>query len=290
MTLSTIFKFAFLVMASCSVDHADSKHVRMVGGYVAKPGDFKYQVSVQSNHVHMCGGALISDQHVLTAAHCLVNRPDNHFYDEKVQGPLTVKAAIKNLNDPNFVYAEVQELAVSDLYMNSQELFYVYDFAILKLRTKIDLRNPNVQVVKLPAFNTQDIYTGKYADVAGWGTAYNVVTKTYVNPNELLALTLEIWDTEYCNQVFGGNLQVDAENQICGYAPRDDGKLYGTCQGDSGSPLVYQGTVIGVASSAPIPCGREHNPSVFARISSYIPFIRDAMAGRYSSEFAVKRF
>ncbi|XP_031778223.1 mite allergen Der f 3-like [Nasonia vitripennis] len=159
----------------------------MVGGFVAKPGDFKYQVSLQSNHVHMCGGALISDQQVLTAAHCVVNGPDNHFYDE-----LTIKAGIKNLDDPNFVYAEVQELAVSNPYMNSQELFYVYDFAILKLRTKIDLRNSNVQVVKLPAFNTHDIYTGKYTDVAGWSTAYNIVRKTYVDPNELLALALEI--------------------------------------------------------------------------------------------------
>lgn len=86
-------------------------------------------------------------------------------------------------------------------------------------------------MVKLPAFNTNDnIYTGKYANVAGWGTAYNLETRSYYNPNELLVLTLEIWDTKYCNGIFEGNLIVDAKNQICAYAPRVDGKLYGTCQ------------------------------------------------------------
>lgn len=115
---------------------ADSKRARIVGGYyVANRNEFKYQVSVQSNHTHLCGGALIGQQHVLTAAHCLVNRPNNLFYNENVQGPLTIKAGIIDLNDPDFVYAEVQEFAVSNLYMNSDELFYVYDFAILKVST-----------------------------------------------------------------------------------------------------------------------------------------------------------
>ena len=46
----------------------------MFGGAEVKSSeDFPYQVSIgYKNGHHFCGGALISDLHVLTAAHCIV--------------------------------------------------------------------------------------------------------------------------------------------------------------------------------------------------------------------------
>ncbi len=52
--------------------HSLSAHVKMgiVNGTEAKPHSRPYMVSVQSNKEHICGGFLISDEFVLTAAHC----------------------------------------------------------------------------------------------------------------------------------------------------------------------------------------------------------------------------
>ena len=53
-------------------------------------------------------------------------------------------------------------------------------------------------------------------------------------------------------------------------------------QGDSGSPLVYDGhIVIGVASGNILECNENITPSLYTRVSSYLRFIGDAMGGRW---------
>uniref|UniRef100_A0A670YQ53 Serine protease 53 n=1 Tax=Pseudonaja textilis TaxID=8673 RepID=A0A670YQ53_PSETE len=52
--------------------------LRIAGGVNAQPGEWRWQVSVQYRNQHVCGGSLINDQWVLTAAHC--------FYDVRLTG------------------------------------------------------------------------------------------------------------------------------------------------------------------------------------------------------------
>ncbi|XP_056614776.1 serine protease ami-like [Triplophysa dalaica] len=47
-----------------------SVNVGIVNGTEAQPHSRPYMVSIQENGVHVCGGFLISDESVLTAAHC----------------------------------------------------------------------------------------------------------------------------------------------------------------------------------------------------------------------------
>lgn len=64
----------------------NSKHFqiqsRIVGGSSAVEKQFPYHVSLRfkRNHVHFCGGAIISEQFILTAAHCLVMSREYPFY------------------------------------------------------------------------------------------------------------------------------------------------------------------------------------------------------------------
>jgi secreted trypsin-like serine protease len=55
---------------------------RIVGGYDANFGEFIHQVSLQSKMPnsgivrHFCGGSILSERWVLTAAHCVIRIPD----------------------------------------------------------------------------------------------------------------------------------------------------------------------------------------------------------------------
>lgn len=60
---------------------------------------------------------------------------DNSFYNEKLFGPLTIKAGVNDLNDPRYYFAEVKDIWVPNAYNRSIKLFFMYDIAVLKVST-----------------------------------------------------------------------------------------------------------------------------------------------------------
>lgn len=82
----------------------DKDNQRIIGGHDAKRGQFPYQISLQTCAYgtcnHMCGGAIVSPNVVITAAHCTTFGFENQ----------KIVAGILNLNDRN---SERQEIPVS---------------------------------------------------------------------------------------------------------------------------------------------------------------------------------
>ena len=85
----------------------DSKNpkFRIVGGREASRGEFPHQVSLQVYSRHFCGGAIISERWVLTAAHCVS------------RGSITVMAGKHNIHESEDTEQNVE---VDDVYVHEQ--------------------------------------------------------------------------------------------------------------------------------------------------------------------------
>lgn len=82
----------------------------MVGGQDAVESEFPYQVSLRYYDLHICSGALISDRHVLSAAHCICGLIDEPSEELNVRtGSINLKEgenhAVKDFKcHPDYVY------------------------------------------------------------------------------------------------------------------------------------------------------------------------------------------
>ncbi|KXN66304.1 trypsin-like serine protease, partial [Conidiobolus coronatus NRRL 28638] len=63
--------------ANVAKDSGDEREGRIINGREARPFSFPFVVSLQENGRHFCGGSLLDDRTVLTAAHCTDEYPDN---------------------------------------------------------------------------------------------------------------------------------------------------------------------------------------------------------------------
>ena len=95
---------------------ADAKFNRIISGKSASDGQFKYQVSIQSGmtfHIHICGGAIISDYFVLTAAHCVI-KDDGTF--DTAHKYVAVGATNYSSEDSNVIRVEIEKIYVLKEY------------------------------------------------------------------------------------------------------------------------------------------------------------------------------
>jgi len=72
-----MFVFFLFLKASCGVKPPGS---RIVGGGVAQPHSWPWQLSLRRNSFHTCGASLISPQWAVTAGHCVSRTQDPKDY------------------------------------------------------------------------------------------------------------------------------------------------------------------------------------------------------------------
>ncbi|KAL7290310.1 hypothetical protein TKK_0016008 [Trichogramma kaykai] len=285
---------AFVLLAStthCSAHAEDSWTAEsLIGGRKVQANEIPYHVSLQSNNTHICGGSIISDRHILTAAHCVVNEQD-----QLETGPIQIAAATNNLNIPNGIRVDVLRIYVPSIYNDSQNWKSTLppgDIAVLKLNQILDVRNNgNLMKLRLPRPNKRRnkekfrTYVDEGVVISGFGWN-NVQVKTSSNnmneyevgsSNDTLNRAVAIvMSNERCQRYYEHNV---SDDQVCAKIIEfSDDTPQGVCRGDSGSPLVYNGdTVIGVLSGISLGCDENKEPAIYTRVSSYLTFIRNAM-------------
>uniref|UniRef100_A0A672JVL8 Chymotrypsin-like protease CTRL-1 n=1 Tax=Sinocyclocheilus grahami TaxID=75366 RepID=A0A672JVL8_SINGR len=209
---------------------------RIVNGQNAISGSWPWQVSLQHpNGFHFCGGSLINENWVLTAAQCAVIQ----------LSLLTVHSS--------FLYVQV---ITHPLYSRAT---FNNDIALLKLSSPVTL-TPRISPVCL-APSTINILPGTRCFTTGWGRT----TATTTSPEILQQTVVPIISPAVCRQIWGQSRITDA--MICAGA-----SVSNVCfpQGDSGGPLVCESsgvwTLVGSVSWERSTCDPRF-PAVFASIS-----------------------
>ncbi|KAM3961476.1 transmembrane protease serine 9-like [Aphomia sociella] len=235
---------------------------RIVGGIPAALGQYPYQAGLISDIVGIsgrgvCGGSLISNSRVLTAAHC--------WYDGINQGwRFTVILGSTLL----FSGGTRLESSAVVTHPNYLPLLVRNDIAVIYLPTSVPT-SATISPISLPSGpELLEDFAGSSAIASGFGltsdnggigndqflsfVSLNVITNSACS----LAFPLIVQDSNICTSGIGG---------------------VGTCNGDSGGPLVVvrnnRQILIGVTSFGSAFGCQANLPAAYARVTSFVDFI-----------------
>ncbi|KAG8286682.1 hypothetical protein J6590_053632 [Homalodisca vitripennis] len=239
-------------------------------------GEYPWQVAIlkkdPQESVYVCGGTLIDQQHVITAAHCVKSYTN---FD------LRVRLGEWDVNHDVEFYPYV-ERDVSLLQIHPE--FYAgtlfNDLAILRLDQPVDFQqSPHISPACLP--EPQADYSGYRCWTTGWGKdAFGDYGKYQ---NILKEVDVPVVSHHQC--------QAQLQQTRLGYefklhpgficAGGEEGK--DACKGDGGGPMVCERggswQVVGVVSWG-IGCGQYGVPGVYVKVAHYLDWIRQ-ITNRY---------
>lgn len=254
---------------------AQDAGIRIVGGTTAAAGEYPWQVAVlkkQGQSLYfICGGTLIADQRVVTAAHCTSGAASN----------LKVLVGTQRLSSGGSVL-DVSTYADHPSYSSSTNRF---DAAVLELATSgISAGGKTLSLIGQEGSADNSLWEpGKLLAISGWGT-----TSEGGNVSDQLrkAQVPRVADST-CGQSDHYGSQFDPATMVCaGF----DGGGVDTCQGDSGGPLAAstqdplpvsadnpaQWRLTGITSWGE-GCARANKPGVYTRVAA--PAIRNWILG-----------
>ncbi|XP_055847804.1 trypsin delta-like [Episyrphus balteatus] len=229
---------------------------RVVNGRGATALEFPYQVSIEQDGNHFCGGSIVNPSFILTAAHCL--------YD--LVGTNTLhKVAVRAGTSTRQSGGIMKRAEFAAVHPQYQPRTFICDVAVLKILGQF-IYSAVIKPVELAILSYP---TGISVTLSGWGKTHDKITEL---PYQMQSVELSLFSTSDCSSprfMYG--------NDVRGPMLCAAGHGTGSCQGDSGGPLVVSGTntQVGIVSFGK-ECAHPGYPGVYTKVSdpAIMGFIR----------------
>ncbi|XP_075858665.1 transmembrane protease serine 4 isoform X2 [Microcebus murinus] len=242
-----------LVSLHCLACGKNLKTPRVVGGEEASVDSWPWQVSIQYDKQHICGGSILDAHWILTAAHCF--RKYLHVPSWKVKAGSDRLGYSHGLSVSKIIVIEL-----NPIYPKEK------DIALIKLKSPLTFSD-TIRPICLPFFD-EELAPATPVWVIGWGLTEENGGKM---SDILMQASVEVIDSRKCNaeDSYQGDV---TEKMLCAGIPEGG---VDSCQGDSGGPLMYQSDqwqVVGIVSWGH-GCGSPHAPGVYTKVAAYLNWI-----------------
>ncbi|XP_047454178.1 serine protease hepsin [Mugil cephalus] len=239
-------------------------------------GSWPWQVSLQYDGVHQCGGSIISNRWIVSAAHCF---PERYRFVNRwrvLLGSIYNKPVNANVAEVKTIVYHSSYLPFVDANIDDNSR----DIAVLALTQPLTF-SEYIQPICLPAYG-QRLIDGQMGTVTGWGNVgyYGHLADVLQEAN------VPIISDAVCNAPDYYDNQITTSMFCAGF------EKGGTdaCQGDSGGPFVADDCLsktnryrlLGVVSWG-TGCAMAKKPGVYTRVSRFLPWISTAMRNYHNS-------
>ncbi|XP_032216474.1 putative serine protease 45 isoform X1 [Mustela erminea] len=222
-----------------------------------------WEVSLRLKNEHVCGGALIELNWVVTAAHCIQGTKEYSV----ILGTSKLKPLQASL------------IPVKDIILHPKfwgRTFIMGDMALLQLHSPATF-SKYVQPICLPE-PSYNLKVGTQCWVTGWGQVKQRFSANSTLTTELQEAEVFIMDNKKCDQIYRKKsflprlVPLVLGDMICA-------TNYGEnlCSGDSGGPLACEVEgrwILAGVLSWEKSCAKAENPGVYTRVTKYSKWIR----------------
>lgn len=266
MFLRHLVPAVILVFTGCAASTEaapESGQEAIIQGAEAAPRAWPSMVALMSGSTAVCGGTLIADDWVLTAAHC----PKPYLSDWGISAVVIGRHKLST--------EEGQRIGVKKVIRHAGFNYFTTanDIALIQLSTKVSA--PHVRLAR--AVDVASIVADAPATVVGWGRQ---AESPGTSSDVLRQVTLPIVANDACRAY--PRYDGVTEDQVCALAA---GR--GSCDGDSGGPLFLTidgaPTQIGIVSWS-VGCAHADAPSVYTNVARYRAWIAESSEGAVPAE------
>lgn len=240
--------------------HKFDRSSRIVGGNETQIGQIPHQVGLLVAiqwFTGLCGGCLLTQSRVITAAHCL----DSSSSAQAILGAHNIFSA----SEPTQVRMTVYEEGYL-IHPKYDPVWLHNDLALLELPRTVEFTQ-HIRPIALPEYElVREQFTGEIATVSGWGRTSDWSSAT----SEVLRYTHnEVKDNQLCRDLYGDFV---IDSTMCLISINS-----GICNGDSGGPCTVKRdnkeVLIGVVSFGLLAGCQLGYPTGFARITEFLDWI-----------------